>query len=171
MDPSFYGHTARHEVRGLSRARDESEISLIHAARARRMPTLAICRGIQIINVALGGTLVQDISSDWPGALPHDSSVRSKRSHPVKLEAGSLTAMALQATELEVNSLHHQAIDKLADGLQITGRAPDGIVEAAESVDPDWWALCVQWHPEDLVDDARSPDRGIFAALADRINK
>ncbi len=171
MDPSFYGHTARHEVRRLSRARDESEISLIHAARTMRMPTLAICRGIQVINVALGGTLVQDISSDWPGALPHDSSVRSTRSHPVKLEAGSLTAMALQVTELQVNSLHHQAIDKLADGLQITGRAPDGIVEAAESIDPDWWALCVQWHPEDLVEDAQSPDRGIFAALADRINK
>lgn len=171
VDPAFYGDTERHEVRKLSRARDESEIALVQAAKDMLMPTLAICRGIQIVNVALGGTLVQDIGSDWPGALSHDESARSVRSHPVKLEPDSFAAKALQTTELQVNSLHHQAIDRLGDGLRITGRAPDGIVEAAESTDPAWWALCVQWHPEDLVDDAQSPDRGIFSALAGRINK
>lgn len=133
------------------------------------MPTLAICRGIQIVNVAFGGTLIQDIRSDWPGALAHDESARTTRQHPVLLEADSLAARAVQTTDLNVNSLHHQAIDKLGDGLRITGRAPDGIVEAAESTDPDWWALCVQWHPEDLVDEPQSPDRGIFSALADQI--
>ncbi len=171
VDPAFYGDSERHEVRGLSRARDESEMALILAAKAMRMPTLAICRGIQIVNVALGGTLVQDLRSDWPGALSHDGDARKNRSHPVQLEPDSNVASALRTTGLDVNSLHHQAIDKLGDGLRITGRAPDGVVEAAESTDPDWWALCVQWHPEDLVDDAQSPDRGIFAALADRINK
>jgi len=171
VDPALYGTEARHELRGLSRARDESEIALIHAAKAMRMPTLAICRGIQIMNVAFGGTLVQDIDADWPGALPHDSSPRTTRSHPVTLNADSLAARAVKSTSFDVNSLHHQAVDKVARELRITGRSPDGIVEAAESSDPDWWALCVQWHPEDLVDDSQSPDRGIFSALADRINQ
>ncbi len=169
VDPSYYGDTERHEVRGLSRARDESEIALIKAAREMCIPTLAICRGIQIVNVAFGGTLVQDIRSDWPGALAHDESTRTTRLHSVTLEPDSLAARALQTTELKVNSLHHQAIDKLGEGLRVTGRAPDGIVEAAESTDPAWWALCVQWHPEDLVEEPLSPDRGIFAALADQI--
>lgn len=169
VDPALYGTKALHDLRGLSRARDESEIALIHAAKAMKMPTLAICRGIQIMNVAFGGTLVQDIEADWPGALPHDSPTRTARSHPVTLDAGSLAASAVKATRFDVNSLHHQAVDKVAAELRITGRSPDGIVEAAESSDPGWWALGVQWHPEDLVDDAHSPDRGIFSALADRI--
>lgn len=171
VDPAYYGATTRHELRGLSRARDESEIALIHAAREKHIPTLAICRGIQIVNVALGGTLVQDIAADWPGALAHDALERSTRLHPVSLEPESLAARAVSATSLDVNSLHHQAVDRLADGLRITGRSPDGIVEAVESRDPDWWALCVQWHPEDLVEDSRSPDRGIFSAFADQINR
>ncbi len=169
VDPAYYGDTERHEVRGLSRARDESEMALIHAAKEMHIPTLAICRGIQIMNVAFGGTLVQDIRSDWPGALSHDESARMSRLHPVSLEPDSLAAKAVGTTELTVNSLHHQAIDKLGDGLRVTGRSPDGIVEAAESTDPDWWALCVQWHPEDLVDEPQSPDRGIFSALAAQI--
>lgn len=171
VDPAFYGETERHEVRRLSRARDESEMALIEAAKVMRMPTLGICRGIQIVNVALGGTLVQDLSADWPGALAHDGETRADRTHSVQLVPDSDVASALGTTELSVNSLHHQAIDRLGDGLRITGRAPDGVVEAAESTDPDWWALCVQWHPEDLVEDVQSPDRGIFAALANRINQ
>lgn len=170
VHPDYYGDTERHEVRGLSRARDESELALIQAAKEMRIPTLGICRGIQIVNVAFGGTLIQDIRSDWPGALAHDESARKARLHPVSLEPGSLAAKALQSTELNVNSLHHQAIDRLGQGLLVTGRAPDGIVEAAESTDPDWWALCVQWHPEDLVDEPQSPDRGLFAALANQID-
>lgn len=170
VDPAYYGATARHDIRGLSRARDESEIALIHAAREKHLPTLAICRGIQVVNVALGGTLVQDIAEDWPGALSHDASARAERLHPVSLEPDSLAARAVKSTTFDVNSLHHQAVDRLAEGLRITGRAPDGVVEAVESTDPDWWALCVQWHPEDLVDDALSPDRGIFSAFADRMN-
>jgi putative glutamine amidotransferase len=169
IDPAYYGDTERHPVRGLSRERDESEIALISAAKEMRMPTLAICRGIQVINVAFGGTLIQDISSDLPGALSHDESARSNRTHQVRLEADSLAATALGTTDLAVNSLHHQAIDKLGDGLRITGRSPDGIVEAAESTDPAWWMLGVQWHPEDLAADAQAPDRGIFAAFSDRI--
>lgn len=169
VDPELYGTTASHALRGLSRARDDSEIALIHAARNMRMPTLAICRGIQIMNVAFGGTLVQDIACDWPGALGHDESDRAKRLHAVALEPDSLTANAVKATSFDVNSLHHQAVDKLGEGLRITGRSPDGVVEAAESADPGWWALCVQWHPEDLVDDLQSPDRGIFSAFSDSI--
>lgn len=169
VDPAFYGDAPHHTLKSVSRARDESEIALVHAARQLNLPTLAICRGIQILNVALGGSLVQDISSDWPGSLPHDDSEpRSSRSHKVTLEPDSLVARAVQSESLEVNSLHHQAVDRLGEGLRITGRADDGVVEAIESTDAAWWALCVQWHPEDLVDDPQSPDRGIFSALASR---
>jgi putative glutamine amidotransferase len=170
VDPEYYGSAPKHDLRGLSRARDESEIALIHAAKEMHIPTLAICRGIQVMNVAFGGTLVQEIGKDWPGALAHDGSTRTSRTHPVTLEPDSLIARAVGSTDFEVNSLHHQSIDRLADELRITGRAPDGIVEAAESTDPDWWALAVQWHPEDLVDEPQSPDRGIFSAFAEQIN-
>ena len=169
IDPEFYGSSPKHDLRGLSRARDESEIALIHSAREMRLPTLAICRGIQIVNVAFGGTLIQDIAADWPGALTHDGAARSTRTHPVTLEPDSLAAKAVGSVNPEVNSLHHQSVDRIAADLRVTGRSPDGIVEAAESTDPDWWALCVQWHPEDLVDEPQSPDRGIFSALAAQI--
>lgn len=170
IDPSYYGSLPRHELRGLNRQRDESEIALVRAAKEMRLPTLGICRGIQIVNVAFGGTLIQDIAKDCPDALAHDGAPRATRTHPVILEPGSLAAKAVATGSLDVNSLHHQSIDSLGEGLRITGRAPDGIVEAAESSDPEWWALCVQWHPEDLVQDLQSPDRGIFSALAHRIS-
>jgi putative glutamine amidotransferase len=145
---------------------------LIRAASAMKIPTLAICRGIQILNVAFGGTIVQDLSADWPASLAHDdSSPRNTRSHMVTLEPDSATVRALGAEQIDVNSFHHQAVDKLGDGLRITGRSPDGVVEAVESSDPEWWALCVQWHPEDLVDEPQSPDRGIFRAFADQVSR
>lgn len=170
VDPDFYGETVRRPLINVSRARDESEIALVHAARQMRLPTLAICRGIQILNVALGGSLIQDLTADWPGSLPHDDpAARSNRSHRVILEPDSLAARAVGTENIEVNSFHHQAIERLGEGLRITGRAPDGVVEAVESTHPEWWALCVQWHPEDLVNDPQSPDRGIFSSLAARI--
>jgi putative glutamine amidotransferase len=172
VDPARYGATASRELGPTNPARDATEIAAVLGARARLLPTLAICRGIQVVNVALGGTLIQDIPSQRPGALLHDpDACRDARTHPVRLIEGSRAARGLSATSVQVNSLHHQAIDQPAAGLAITGSAPDGIVEAVETRDDDWWVLGVQWHPEEFVRDHNAPDHGLFAAFAAAIRR
>jgi putative glutamine amidotransferase len=168
VDPVRYGAVQGPSVSRVSAARDAMEIAAVHAARDRRIPTLAICRGIQVLNVALGGTLIQDIPSERPGALGHDpDAARDQRTHVVHLVAGSRAARAVEATTLNVNSVHHQAIDRVANGLAVTGTAPDGIIESVETPDEDpWWVLAVQWHPEEFVRDSAAPDHGLFAAFA-----
>jgi len=167
IDPAQYDAAKRPETDAPHVARDKCEIALTRLAHERRMPTLAICRGIQVVNVALGGTLVQDIRGARPGALDHvRSDQRATRVHEVSIEAGSRLANAIGDTAITVNSSHHQAVERVASGLQVTALAPDGVVEGAEWVADDWWMLAVQWHPEELVDDARPWDRNLFAAFA-----
>ncbi len=147
--------------------RDRWELALTRAARDRRLPTLGICRGVQIANIAFGGSLVQDIASECADAIDHArEDARATRVHLVTVEAGSRLARALGADRIVVNSLHHQAIARLGTGLRIVARADDGIIEAAEWAGDDWWMLGVQWHPEELDDDAEPWDRGLFAAFA-----
>jgi len=151
VDPEYFGEKAHPKLGTVNRARDATEIALISAARRLRMPVLAICRGIQVINVECGGSLIQDISAQRSGALSHDGhgGSRNQALHKVRIEKDSILALATGATEIEVNSLHHQAIDRLGDGLRVTAVAPDGIIEGIESSD-DWWVLAVQWHPEEM---------------------
>jgi putative glutamine amidotransferase len=167
VDPARYGE-APHPTTGAPHPmRDETEIALFVAAKAKRVPVLAICRGIQLANVALGGSLVQDIPSQRPSPLAHDQPQDAGvRTHPVSVSAGSRLADALGATELEVNSYHHQSVNRLAAGLGVTATAPDGIIEGVETEDPAWWMVAVQWHPEDLTTDGRPWDRGLFATFA-----
>ena len=147
--------------------RDESEISLVLEAQRRRMPTLAICRGIQVVNVALGGSLVQDIPSQCPNAIDHDpKSDRQDRIHEVRVDATSRLAQALGTDCLTTNSFHHQALARVASELRVTARTEDGIIEGAESTDPVWWMLAVQWHPEELINGPEPWDRNLFAAFA-----
>src|SRR5205085_11487726 len=104
--------------------RDGLELALTAAARARRMPVLAICRGIQLVNVALGGSLIQDIPAERPDAIAHDGDwARERRVHDVSVDADSRLAAALGARRLSVNSFHHQAIDKAAPSLRVASRA------------------------------------------------
>jgi putative glutamine amidotransferase len=147
--------------------RDESEIALILEARRRRVPTLAICRGIQVVNVAFGGSLVQDIPSQCPSAIDHDPKHdRDERVHEVRVDATSNLAKALGTDCLTTNSFHHQALARIAGELRVTARAPDGVVEGAESTDPTWWMLAVQWHPEELTNTTEPWDRNLFMAFA-----
>ena len=170
VDPSLYGQ-ARMEMCGASNAaRDSTEIALVRAARDLKRPLLAICRGPQLLNVALGGTLIQDIPSQVDGALEHNpKDERSSRVHPVEVVPGSRLAAAVQATSLSVNSLHHQSVQDAAPALRVSARAPDGVVEGLETPDDDWWVLAVQWHPEEMIGTPESWDRGIFKAFADRL--
>ncbi len=170
VDPALYGQPRAQKCGTPNTARDETEIALVLAARDLGKPVLAICRGPQVLNVALGGTLIQDIPSEVPDALDHNADgERSSRVHRVTIEPDSLTAAAIGATSVSVNSLHHQSVKDLGNGLRITARSPDGIVEAIEWKGDDWWAMAVQWHPEEMNDSPEPWDRGLFRAFADKL--
>lgn len=171
VNPSLFEEKPHPNLKTVNDRRDSTEVALIREAQLRRVPVLAICRGIQVLNVALGGTLIQDIPAQCEGALDHDSSApRQARVHDLAVEAGSLTAAALGVTACSVNSLHHQAVQSVAPGLHVTARAPDGIIEALETDDPDWWVVAVQWHPEEMTDSPEPWDRGLFKAFAERLS-
>jgi putative glutamine amidotransferase len=154
VGPERYGAKPHEKLGKVDRVRDAAELALIAGARKRRLPILAICRGIQILNVALGGTLYQDLDSERPGPIRHqDESAK----HAIRVEPGSLLAKTLGrgTPSAMVNSRHHQAIRDLAPGLVAVAWAEDGIMEAVEPADAAApWLLAVQWHPEDLTERA-----------------
>jgi putative glutamine amidotransferase len=167
IDPAEYGEPRHPATTDPHARRDQCELALARRARERNIPTLAICRGIQVVNVALGGTLVQDIPSQSPSDINHDQSEkRAARLHDVHIEPDSLLHEAIGATDIAVNSSHHQSVARVAPGLRVTARSPDGVVEGVEWTGDDWWMLAVQWHPEELIHDARGWDRGLFNAFA-----
>ena len=167
VDPSLYGATPHPKLGDIHAGRDDFELALARAAHARRLPTLAICRGIQVINVALGGTLIQDIPSEWPRALVHDAAgARDERVHSVSVSSQSALAEALGVLELPVNSFHHQSVTDVPAQFRVVATAPDGIIEGIESADTSWWMLGVQWHPEELTSTPEPWDRRLFAAFA-----
>lgn len=170
VDPARFGATRHPKLGATHPGRDATELALLAAARERNMPVLAICRGIQILNVACGGTLYQDLPSERASAVDHDQPHdRSARTHDVAITAGSRLAAATGTAHMAVNSYHHQAVNRLGAGLRVTAVAPDDVVEGVETDDPEWWVLAVQWHPEDLTTDARAWDRGIFKSFADEV--
>jgi len=129
--------------------RDELELPLLRAAVEADKPMLGICRGLQVMNVALGGTLYTHIFDQLPNALQHDwhDHPRTTLAHPIRVEEGTRLADILGEPMLRVNSLHHQGIKDLAPGLKATAYAPDGLIEGLELPDHRF-ALSVQWHPE-----------------------
>ena len=147
IDPELYGEEP-HPLTEAERDRDDFELPLARAAVESGLPTLAICRGHQVVNVALGGTLVQHLEEPLHRGDSRDG--RQEIRHPVRLDPHSALSELLGATEIATNSLHHQAVKELAPGLRATGWAPDGVVEALEV--PGGSLLSVQCHPEELVD-------------------
>lgn len=155
VDPAFYGAPMSDLVKRIDQDRDRVEIWAAQTAVAQKKPLLAICRGHQVLNVALGGTLWADLPNQMPGALPHDfdnTHPRNYAAHPVSIAPDSHLAGYLGATETAVNSLHHQGIRDLAPELRAVATAPDGLIEAVEVPDHPF-AIGVQWHPEWLVAD------------------
>jgi putative glutamine amidotransferase len=148
IDPSMYGQGLDPKTESTYPDRDGFELALLNAAIERELPVLGICRGMQALNVALGGTLVQHIP-EVNGTNPHRRVVGTfdGTDHTVELEAGSLAARAAGEELHTARCHHHQAVDKLGDGLVITGRAQDGMIEAIE-MQNGGWVLGVQWHPE-----------------------
>ena len=149
LDPARYGQ-APAGSRGVSPRRDAFELALLEGALKRRKPVFAICRGLQLVNVALGGTLIQDLAlAGGPAAHPTCNVPSGRRIHRVDLGPGSLSA-SLLGTSFEANSLHHQGADRIGEGLRVAGRASDGVVEVLEGPGPSF-LLGVQWHPESLA--------------------
>jgi len=172
VDPARFGEAAHPTTCEVSGARDELEIDLTQWALARRAPLLAVCRGLQVLNVALGGSLYQDIPSEPGSPLDHSQTglqgkARNVTVHQVKVREGSRLAAILGALDVDVNSFHHQAIKQLGRGLADVAWAPDSIVEGVELVDPAQFVVGVQWHPEELVAQDRAAFN-LFAALVDR---
>jgi putative glutamine amidotransferase len=166
IHPAWYGAEPSPHLYPPSRERDLFELALFAAARQRELPILGICRGIQLVNVGLGGTLFQDLPSERPGPVAHDpGGSRDARSHEVRLQEGSRAARALGRTVLSVNSFHHQAVERLAGGLLASGWSADGLIEAVESPAEAPWLVAVQWHPEEMHAEAAAPERGLFRAL------
>lgn len=162
VTPERYGAARAPETFATIPLRDEFEFALCHAAIERRLPIFAICRGTQVLNVALGGTLHQHITDEHPG---HGTPAveGGQDLHEVNVDAGSRTATALGTTRPRVSCHHHQAIDRLGHGLRVTARGDDGVIEAVE-LDGDAWVTAVQWHPEDTSADDPA-QQGLFDAF------
>jgi putative glutamine amidotransferase len=153
VGPANYGAQPHPKLGPTNPGQDEVEIAIARQAVADGKPVLGVCRGVQLLNVALGGTLYQDIQSEIAGAINHSESTErrdmSHLAHPIALADDSWLAGRLDAAEVVVNTLHHQALRDIAPGLRVTGRAPDGVVEAVEGT-RSGFILGVQCHPEEL---------------------
>jgi putative glutamine amidotransferase len=165
VDPMRFGEATHPTVTDVSADRDALEIALVEGALERGLPLLAICRGIQVLNVALGGSLHQDVASSPGTPIAHSQKApRHEPTHAVKIEAGSRLLDVIGAHDLDVNSMHHQAIKDLGRGLRAVAFSPDALIEAAELEDVSRFVLGVQWHPEELAPHQPAAQR-LFAAL------
>jgi len=155
IDPKLFNGQPHYKVYDISPERDALELQLIEETLSAGKPLMAICRGIQVLNVAFGGTLHTHIDDQLQNAMKHDwfpGFPRDKIAHSVSLKCERLLHNILGEDEIPVNSLHHQGIARVGDGLEAIGFAPDGLVEALTVMGTDF-ALGVQWHPECLPDD------------------
>jgi putative glutamine amidotransferase len=155
VEPAQYNGAGHETVYGVDPARDRSELAVARYAAEHRLPVLAICRGIQVLNVALGGNLIADIPSQIEGGFEHfvSGDGAATRAHQsITLAEGCGLARLFGTTSLKVNSLHHQAVLEPAPGLRPVAWSDDGVIEAMEPEDETWRLLAVQWHPENLVE-------------------
>jgi putative glutamine amidotransferase len=171
VDPLRYGEEPLPASSVTSR-RDEGEWTALSIALETRLPVLAICRGIQVLNVHQGGTLWQDLPSQKPGGVRHEQpQPYGEPAHEITVTPGSRLHGILGTTCLRVNSYHHQAVRSVAPGLIVTGSSGDGVIEAVETAGAGF-IVGVQWHPERLPEAASidHPDRRLFRALADAVH-
>lgn len=170
LDPAHYGARVEAELGFVDTAADAFELALVRTAIERALPVFGICRGMQVLNVARGGTLVQDLGT---GVHNGDLGGDLFRNHEVRLDPSSIVAGLSAGTTIDVRTGHHQAVDRLGEGLRASAHAADGVIEAIECTEP--WLLGVQWHPEEaeadpaalgLLLDGFIARLGSFAAVA-----
>lgn len=168
IDPAIY-HEENTDSHKVSAIADRFEIAVVEAARNQGKPALVICRGLQLLNVALGGSLNQEVTSEGGvhELISRDHEEMNARRHVVTFEPGSIMARVYGSTEAKVNTLHHQGVARLAEGLIVEGRTDDGLIEAAR-FSGGWWAVGVQWHPERLDGDHQEIFAEFRRAITDR---
>jgi putative glutamine amidotransferase len=172
VHPQEYGEPVQDYCGEIDPARDTIELELLRWAFAENKPTLGICRGIQMMNVAAGGSLYQDIPAQLQSPLKHQhvkGNPYDFLAHNIELEPTSRLARALGATKIKVNSLHHQSLKRLAPGFHVVARAPDGVIEGIES-DNQHFAVGVQFHPEWMID-ADTRMIGVFKAFVQAVEE
>jgi putative glutamine amidotransferase len=167
VHPSHFGEAPHPKIELVDERRDRFEIALVHAARARGLPVFGICRGVQLMNVALGGDLFQDIPAQVDAAVAHTQRTLYEGPwHEIDLRPGTRLSSILGAPRVAVNSYHHQACRRVGPPLVVAATAPDGVIEGLE--DPgDAFFLGVQWHPEVLEGGLDPTTRRLFAAFVD----
>lgn len=163
LDPRRHGLPTHHAVQLLPERRDDSDRQLVRRLLARRMPILAIGLGMQQLNVAGGGTLFLHLPEEMPRGLPHRDPTGQPHRHTAVIEPGSRLEEIYGPGEICVNSSHHQSVRQAAKGFRVAAKAPDGVVEAIEATDEDWFCLGVQWHPE--AETATALDLQLFECL------
>ena len=160
LDPRRDGWMLHPSVRPLAERRESFDRMLMEAVAERRVPVFGIGVGMQLLNVTQGGNLLLHIPEDRPSALPHKDPLDPAHRHGLEVVPGTIMERVYGDGELRVNSMHHMAIDEVAPGFEVSARCPDGIIEAIESVMPDWFAFGTQFHPES--DTASALDVRIF---------
>lgn len=149
VDPLRYGHEPRPELGPVQPLKDETDALVIAEAERRAMPVLAICYGMQALNVARGGTLIQDLCAEHPEAIKHEQGApRDRLSHRLRIAGGSLLSELADGEKALVNSHHHQAVGEIGANLKATAWTSDGVIEGLEDTRPERFNLAVQWHPE-----------------------
>lgn len=165
IDPALFGEAPQPTLYDVAPIRDTFEANAARWALEHRLPLLCICRGVQVLNVALGGSLYQDVGTDPGTTLPHSQKEpRDQPTHKIRIAPGSRLAEVVGADEVEVNSMHHQALKSLGRGLAAVAWAPDQLVEGVEMPEQPGFVLGVQWHPEELIGHSEAARR-LFAAL------
>jgi putative glutamine amidotransferase len=171
IDPANYGEPRHPRCDNSDSARDRAELLLVRWAQAEHKPVLGVCRGLQVMNLAMGGTLYQDLTDQMPGGIKHDyfpfggRYARDYLAHEVQIAESSRLAEVFGAGPLKVNSMHHQGIRTLGSGLVATATAPDGLIEGIEGTDGSY-LVGVQWHPEVLIDGS-APTRRLFRSFVE----
>lgn len=163
IDPDKYGGQVHKEIYNIDPERDAVELEMVRLLVSRLTPTLGICRGVQVINVALGGTLIEHVPDDVGEEILHRAPQRSPTEHQIQVEPGTCLAAIMQAREFPAASWHHQAIRRPAANLRVAATAPDGTIEAVECPGHPW-LVGVQWHPE-LTADSDTIQQRLFDAL------
>jgi putative glutamine amidotransferase len=169
LDPRRDGWMLHPTIRLLAQRREVFDRRLMRVVADRRMPVFGIGAGMQLLNVTMGGNLLLHIPEDRPGSLPHHDPIDPAHRHTLEITPNSLMERVYGDGELRVNSMHHMAIDEVAQDFEVTARCPDGIVEAIESRHPDWFAIGTQFHPE--ADTASALDLRVFEEFIDAVKQ
>lgn len=163
LDPRRQGKAMHQKIRLMARRREDNDQILVRLLKERRIPTLAIGVGLQQVNQALGGTLFLHLPEDLPRSMPHFDPMGGPHRHIVNLTPGTRLEEIYGEGELRVNSDHHQGLKEVGEGLRISAKSPDGVIEAAEWAESDWFFLGVQWHPESET--ASALDQQLFESF------